>query len=268
MLENDRRPIICHDSFTIQDYYWSYTLIKDYSSRELTYPEDRLPGICAIAKMVQQMTGDQYLAGIWRSDLPTALLWQSYGDDRATLSDAVHELNHPSPYIAPSWSWARGKQNVILEIESRQDETSIVEAETFPEDTNNPLGRVKGGYLIIRGKLRQLRGDKKPSLRLVSTHLETKIMFGDELAAIASPDWRNPTDLEDFEHDLCSDTLRGLSMLLLTSQDADEFGLLLLPKGDGHEWVRAGTFQTNGRARNPSGHSLFHDSELRDITLV
>ena len=48
---------------------------------------------------MQNLRGDQYLAGLWRRHLPLQLLWSlSLG--------VVKPPTRPKPYRAPSWSWA------------------------------------------------------------------------------------------------------------------------------------------------------------------
>jgi hypothetical protein len=76
-----------------------FQLIEDYSSRHLTKETDKLPALAGLAADFAQMHhyGDyEYLAGIWSSHLPSALLW-----------NAVASRPHrPQAYRAPSWSWA------------------------------------------------------------------------------------------------------------------------------------------------------------------
>ncbi|KUJ11535.1 HET-domain-containing protein [Mollisia scopiformis] len=49
------------------------TLINEYSSRDLTFFEDRLPAISGIAMEFSLLWEDDYIAGYWKSDLPLQL---------------------------------------------------------------------------------------------------------------------------------------------------------------------------------------------------
>ena len=62
---------------------WRET-VEDYSGRSFTKIEDRLPALCGLATEIQMLIDDEYLAGLWRKDLPEALLWRhepSYYND-------------------------------------------------------------------------------------------------------------------------------------------------------------------------------------------
>lgn len=79
--------------------------IEAYSWRALTFHEDKLPAIAALAmKQCILRPTDQYLAGIWKDTLLHDLLWHS------KISHAV-TANEPSKRSSastgvPSWSWA------------------------------------------------------------------------------------------------------------------------------------------------------------------
>jgi len=79
------------DSFNL----WS-RLVEDYTYRAFTFLQDRLVALARLAEKHKHRTEDKYLAGLWRSDLPRALLWQ----EQPPLS------TRPAMYVAPSWSWA------------------------------------------------------------------------------------------------------------------------------------------------------------------
>ncbi|KAF2262763.1 HET-domain-containing protein [Lojkania enalia] len=76
-----------------------YTLLHYYHSRELTRASDVLPALSGIARTVEKITGDRYVAGLWRSQLIEGLLWQALGAHRGATKA-------PEEYRAPSWSWA------------------------------------------------------------------------------------------------------------------------------------------------------------------
>lgn len=76
-----------------------FQLIEDYSSRHLTKETDRLPALVGLAvdfAQTHHYDHYEYLAGLWSSHLPSALLWN------ATAS----QPRRSQVYRAPSWSWA------------------------------------------------------------------------------------------------------------------------------------------------------------------
>lgn len=107
----------CHDFLTKLEAHdgprgrlsvW-YAYVEKYCLRELSYEKDRLPAISAIAGMIaQEFPGEEYLAGLWKSDLARGLLWTGYVS--IPFVEYLPPLNND--YIAPSWSWARRHDSV------------------------------------------------------------------------------------------------------------------------------------------------------------
>ena len=50
-------------------------IVADYTERKLTVVTDKFPAISAIAERVALLTGDSYIAGLWKSRLFDDLLW-------------------------------------------------------------------------------------------------------------------------------------------------------------------------------------------------
>ncbi|CAH0049018.1 unnamed protein product [Clonostachys solani] len=76
-------------------HLWN-SLVCDYSACDLTFPSDRLLAFEGIADLFRQVTGGQYLAGLWHSNLLHLLDW---------WVDKPRIRRSPE-YRAPSWSWA------------------------------------------------------------------------------------------------------------------------------------------------------------------
>ncbi|KAF2814816.1 uncharacterized protein BDZ99DRAFT_352758, partial [Mytilinidion resinicola] len=74
-------------------------IVAEFSGRDLTYAADKLPALSGLASSFNNILGDQYLAGLWQSDLHRSLLW---------FRDTFHtgKLSRPSEYRAPSFTWA------------------------------------------------------------------------------------------------------------------------------------------------------------------
>ncbi|CAM1510990.1 Fc.00g085030.m01.CDS01 [Cosmosporella sp. VM-42] len=76
--------------------HW-YKTLNEFGLRRLTYSTDALPAMSSTAKHYAVLTGDSYLAGIWKSDFHRGLLWRVGGLDEA---ESIRSTT------APSWSWA------------------------------------------------------------------------------------------------------------------------------------------------------------------
>lgn len=57
-----------------------FEIMEMYSAAKLTVASDKLIALSGLAYAVQTETGDDYVAGMWRKDLESQLLWRSYGD--------------------------------------------------------------------------------------------------------------------------------------------------------------------------------------------
>ncbi|KPM43820.1 hypothetical protein AK830_g2815 [Neonectria ditissima] len=75
--------------------HWN-ALVEEFSRCDLTQPSDKLHAFAGIAKLFEEITGDEYAAGLWKSSFALMLDWTVY-DPKPRLS---------LDYRAPSWSWA------------------------------------------------------------------------------------------------------------------------------------------------------------------
>jgi hypothetical protein len=71
-------------------------IASDYSRRNLTVPGDKLVALAGMAGLFQELSSDEYLAGIWRSNIWEGLLWKPR--DRNSFVSPI--------YRAPTWSFA------------------------------------------------------------------------------------------------------------------------------------------------------------------
>ncbi|KAJ0114986.1 hypothetical protein J7T55_001393 [Diaporthe amygdali] len=60
--------------------------------------KDILPALAGVARRYGERHGKTYLAGLWKEDLPGALMWKKWGNDVL--------LPRPLQHVAPTWSWA------------------------------------------------------------------------------------------------------------------------------------------------------------------
>lgn len=84
---------------------WYGALDNAYTTRMLTYPGDRLPALSGVVVRFQKEIGGRYVAGIWESDLPWGLLWESKNLGPHPPHQAVWRMSRPANPSAPSWSW-------------------------------------------------------------------------------------------------------------------------------------------------------------------
>ena len=122
-------------------------LVEWYSSCKVTKEEDKLIAISGIAKRFHSALSSEYLAGLWRDNLPIELIW------RVSRAESDN-VQRPSRYRAPSWSWASVDTQII---------NKFVDCELFPliavtdshidHLSSDPFSQVTGGWIRVRGTL-------------------------------------------------------------------------------------------------------------------
>lgn len=93
-----------------------YSLVQQYSSRDLWDPADIFAALSGIAQFTERSLQTAYLAGIWESDMIRGLLWQPRNLHsaslfkslvRPTVTNTLWGKRAGDPLVrAPSWSWA------------------------------------------------------------------------------------------------------------------------------------------------------------------
>ncbi|ORY12247.1 heterokaryon incompatibility protein-domain-containing protein [Clohesyomyces aquaticus] len=124
-----------------------YELVEGYAGRKLTFENNKLPAIAGVAGKIRQLTGDTYMAGLWKHDLATGLCW-------GRRSQAY--LKAPSEYVAPSWSWASTLGHVsVCMPKGRKLHVDLIDWK-LETDPLNALGEVFRGSITIRAPARHL----------------------------------------------------------------------------------------------------------------
>ena len=129
-------------------------IVDMYTMCDLTKESDKLIAISGIASEFHRTwlkPEDKYLAGLWKSQLPNALLWSAAGPSHR---GDTSKWSRPKQYRAPSWSWASIEGPVSLRATEQHPGhwyhifTEVVAAETTTVG-DNPTGQVTGGYLHL-----------------------------------------------------------------------------------------------------------------------
>ena len=142
---------------SISGYEWSY-VVEEYTRRNLTIPEDKLPALAGLARhfarsttvtpgaskeeFVASSTG--YLAGLRQDAILHDLSWSL--DAHAPMGVK------PPMYRAPSWSWASFDGAVTFRAAAGLfDPLAIArDACVHLDSVANPYGRVTGGWLYLQ----------------------------------------------------------------------------------------------------------------------
>jgi hypothetical protein len=154
MLEEET-PLAAHlneakpDLKAIYDAWYDFVML--YGKCDLTFASDVFPAISGIASSISRASGDQYVAGLWKSDLHRGLMW--------TAPDSTSSRADLRYYRAPSWSWASLPATCSFFVRQMiQDEpdTSCMKVEEAVINIKgaNNFGQISSGKLQIMGLLK------------------------------------------------------------------------------------------------------------------
>ncbi|TGJ87136.1 hypothetical protein E0Z10_g1598 [Xylaria hypoxylon] len=113
-------------------YHEWKAIVSVYTGCKLTKESDRLVALSGIAKMFREISGDTYIAGLWKGMIHIDFAW---------TSNAIQGIPaRRSAFYAPSWSWASivGGQ-VQLYLDHRADTGS------------KPLMKLRAASTLVKG---------------------------------------------------------------------------------------------------------------------
>ncbi|OCK73973.1 HET-domain-containing protein [Lepidopterella palustris CBS 459.81] len=151
--------------------YWK-GVVQHFTRRQLTVQTDRLPALSGLAALSKRDAAQDYVVGLWKSELPEALLWE--------VDREEEESERFEDYYAPSWSWASVNGSIYFPHMNGANELpfkcKVLEIFTAPA-TSNPFGHVKSGFIKVEGPVGILSHNMKrtsTTLRIEDTREETR----------------------------------------------------------------------------------------------
>ena len=131
-----------HEHLSKREIWQSWRdILQAYTRTFLTFRSDKLVAIAGIVRNVHEKTGDQYLAGIWASNLHKELCWH------------VVSAGGTRNYLIPSWSWAATDSRIEMPPELYEViilTTEVVKVQV--DSLEDPFGTVNGGLLTMKSK--------------------------------------------------------------------------------------------------------------------
>ena len=239
-------------------------ICEDYSRSRLTYTSDKIVAFAGIVREFQsRLPNDTYLAGLWKGDLVTGLLWKVTAIDGWPIQPNGSHAPHVDPYItasmpteyrAPSWSWL-AKDCGIVWARVKQQSQELITIEHISinfADNSERAGDVNSGYIIIRGVLRAAKWSQVGDVE--SIILDGK--SGDELLISPSDPSTSVMDSFVIQRDtgksfpvadiFCLPVRMSLATHATSSDTPLVEGLILGPAGKEDQYERLGHFQAVG----------------------
>jgi hypothetical protein len=142
-------PVV-EETFEVEETHrlWE-NLLREYTTRRLTVPTDRLPALSGIARIIAKRLKAEYVAGLWSDSLIDNLAWHVVGRSRGVPPQ-------PMCYIAPSFSWASYPGMSAAGNHDQRQVATLLDWHITHED-DNPFGRVYDGWVRVRAPLIPLR---------------------------------------------------------------------------------------------------------------
>ncbi|KAH7058803.1 heterokaryon incompatibility protein-domain-containing protein, partial [Macrophomina phaseolina] len=116
-----------------------YRLVEFYSVRTPGLSIDWPLAISYLALMFAEKLNDEYVAGLWKNDLLSGLLWWRPGPAQT-----------PDTYIAPSWSWASALNKIDYYGRCRHTYAKLLSTTCQPL-SGNPYDRILDGTVVLDG---------------------------------------------------------------------------------------------------------------------
>ena len=248
-----------------------YQVLEKYSSLMLSFPDkDKFHALAGVVSRVQQEWPDEYVAGLFRSDLPMALLWGIPSDWDGGTSPAVssHE------YRAPSWSWASLDRSVsfsfpkaCLDERGRIKYAEVMEATSTLADPENPFGSVHDARLLLRGHVCTARWNVDNPTPTTSGKDMLQLLHTDDSKVLSLID-----DIEVALEDTSNYQRLFSDMIVLLIMEAPEArslkyaGLLLVPEPEsgGCRYVRIGVWTSS----SAEIEAIFKSKDPKLLTIV
>ena len=161
---------------------WVTVLLK-YTLCSLSFNNDKLAAIEGLVDQMAKATGGQYLAGLWKDQIHTNLLWRRFALENA----------RSRPARAPTWSWASLDGPVLLPDPLSSDDTAVLigkllSSSVTPSDGNGPSDIICQGELrfstilysithYISDSARQY--PKNPGHRIFEVEVQGRMIKGD-----------------------------------------------------------------------------------------
>ncbi|KAF2033873.1 HET-domain-containing protein [Setomelanomma holmii] len=168
--------------------YWA-DIVKSYALRSMTnIKKDRLNALSGLAaKYASASSHEEYLAGLWKNDLPADLVWKV---DRPVDFDYNNVDPTESPW--PSWSWAALPLQTVIETNVDSTRSSFFDriADNEEMTSENPEDNIKRGETVkdmcVTGRIRPLWGSN--SRRVDWTSVSRRVDGEERFSFAATPE--------------------------------------------------------------------------------
>ena len=246
-------------------------ICETFTQRTLSVSSDRALAISGIAQVFAESSGDQYIAGLWKSCFVSGLLWKTKDHGVSTK-----DIPRPTTYQGPSWSWLSVNGPVDFSDLSMQAwrpsefVAEILSCETEPAKETAPYGLIRegSGRLVLAARTAGGMRTKVP--------LRSSGKFRDEVVILGSSEFlpcyataEMYCDVEEAEIDDVEEAAGCLVVEICRSNDADKLscqGLVLRwSSAERRTYSRLGRFSFKGDRKGHIFPELVEDGQSAEV---
>ncbi|KAH6613998.1 heterokaryon incompatibility protein-domain-containing protein [Boeremia exigua] len=165
IVEGIRQRLLRANNASYSPFALWAAVVKVYTKTAITNPDDKLIAMSGLAEIISEEVGCTYVAGLWRKNLASQLLWHV----EPVFRSSDRTFSHPATSItgcAPSFSWAAidvtGHGITYANSTKRRVFVRIEDCVVEPL-TSNKFGLVSKARIILWGKLRRARLISRPN---------------------------------------------------------------------------------------------------------
>ncbi|KAI6089515.1 heterokaryon incompatibility protein-domain-containing protein [Hypoxylon rubiginosum] len=143
------------------------SIIEEYSRRDLTQFDDRLPALTGIATELQHMWDDTYLVGFWKRNIIQHLAWV-----RSEISlgyPPFEGIGWDKRIGSPSWSWVTAPFKVEVPEPHAVPDARLVDSSVQLASPASPFGKVRSASITLEARVLTLQ-DMQQRLRVGSSY--------------------------------------------------------------------------------------------------
>lgn len=130
-------------------------VIQYYAAAKLSKPEkDKLVAIAGIARYFGTFFNDQYVAGFFRYQLPSDLLWASLDTYDSLPPELAVETAGTTTYQGPTWSWVSTNSRIRFTlVDAAEMQVTVEKVDVQPIDQQNKYGQIRHAEITLCGVL-------------------------------------------------------------------------------------------------------------------
>lgn len=202
-----------------------HAIVQEYSTKLLTYHEDKLPALSSIAEVFARSLSDQYLAGLWRGNIISDHLWTGVmhgpiASENEPSTKPPSRLTRPRSWRAPSWSFISVKGHIRFRtFRSYANKVAeLIDCTVIPISPQAPYGQVESADLRLHAFLLPGRPVKAEGVTQFHTESELRgpplkpphqVILGNvyyDIAAEKLTAWNSKNDVIEWNYGIIRDT--------------------------------------------------------------